>query len=232
MCGALKPSFTYSLYIEPSAKDLAENASLAGLRKGFAHFVGRRTDDVGAELGIRQSEAKDYAARVVHAAVLQASPLPASEFKAVGPTVRITRIDSNMHPYEGLSFPAFRHFELVEEVWPDSELLALLEHMLIIPVYGRMRETRQGDCVIRAPIYWTPTSEQLRYIEKEWTMFRNLITQGRADSLPTESQTSAIHVRPHGRDSRDRDPTPGGGSQTRKSFWLNKRFVQSILRTG
>ena len=58
---------------------------------------------------------------------------------------------------------------------------------------------------------------------------RDLIARGRADSLPTESQTTAIHVRPHGKDATDRDPTPGGGSQTRKSFWLNRRFIQSIL---
>jgi DNA mismatch repair protein MutH len=83
--------------------------------------------------------------------------------------------------------------------------------------------------VIGHPVFWRPSADQLTTIEREWTTFRDLIIAGKAGELPTESQTTAIHVRPHGRDATDRDPTPGGGSQTRKSFWLNKRFVQSIL---
>jgi DNA mismatch repair protein MutH len=78
-------------------------------------------------------------------------------------------------------------------------------------------------------VLWRPSAEELDVIEHEWTMFRDLISSGKADELPTESQTMAIHVRPHGRVASDTDPTPGGGSVTKKSFWLNKRFVQRIL---
>ena len=231
---ALKPSFTFALYVEPVEKELdsaelAENASLDLLRQRFRRFVGRTIDDVASELSIRPSLSKSYAANVIHAAVAASSPLARAEFEQIGPTVRMTRVDTDMYPYEAVSFPAFRQLELVEEDWQDSTLLALLEHMLIVPTFGRTRETLPGDCVVRDPAYWSPTVDELRTIEEEWTTFRDLIARGRADSLPTESQTTAIHVRPHGKDSTDRDPTPGGGSQTRKSFWLNRRFVQSLL---
>lgn len=230
---ALKPAFTFSLYAEPSAPlttgQLAEVFDLADLRRRFRRFVGRPIDDVAAELAIRQSRAKDYAARVVHRAVQASSSLPKADFKSIGPTVRMTRVNDDLFPYEALSFPSFRHLELVEETWEDSELLARLEHMLIVPVLGPKRETPVGDCIIQEPVYWRPTAEQLSVIEEEWTMFHDLIAAGRAASLPTESQTRAIHVRPHGKDATDRDPTPGGGSEVRKSFWLNKRLVAALL---
>jgi DNA mismatch repair protein MutH len=121
---------------------------------------------------------------------------------------------------------------LIEEEWEDSDLLSRIEHMLFVPVRGLTRSTPLDGCTIGAPVYWEPTADQLATIEREWRTYRDLIRSGRADDLPKESQTTAIHVRPHGRDSTDRDEAPGTDTQIRKSFWLNKRFVQEILRTG
>jgi DNA mismatch repair endonuclease MutH len=231
---ALKPSFTFALYVEPAAAPLAperiaESASQDELQRKFRRFIGRTVGEVARELEVKASVAKNYAAWVVMKAVLDASPLPASEFKLVGPTVRVPRVGPDLLPYEAVSFPAFRHMELAEETWEDSALLSYVEHMLIAPILGAAKETQPDACVIQEPVYWRPTAEQLELIETEWTRFRDLVAAGKADSLPRESQTSAIHVRPHAQDSTDRDPTPGGGSQMKKSFWLNKRFVQQIL---
>jgi DNA mismatch repair protein MutH len=158
--------------------------------------------------------------------------MSATEFKLIGPTVRMTRVDAAAHPYEAMSFPAFRHLDLVRETWEDSELLSLLEHMVIVPVYGIEKSTPAGECIIREPIYWAPTAQQLDMIELEWTDFRDRIARGESHALPTERRTKAIHVRPHARDATDRDATPGGGSEIKKSFWLNKRFVQEILTSA
>jgi DNA mismatch repair endonuclease MutH len=231
---ALKPAFTFALYSEPggehpSTRELAESASLRTLLRRFQRYVGRTIADVGTELGIAPSRAKGYAASVVRAAVRAASPLDRATFDEIGPTVRMTRVGPDLYPYEALSFPAFRHLELIEEEWEDSTLLSQIERMLIVPVHGRTRSTPQGECVIGEPVYWTPTAEELALIEREWTMFRDLIAAGRAHQLPRESETEAIHVRPHGRDSSDRDEVPGGGTEIRKSFWLNKWFVQRVL---
>lgn len=195
----------------------------------LGRFVGLTIDDAAAELAIRSSRAKDYAARVVHAAVASASPVPRNESERIGPTVRMTRIGPICFPYGALSFPSFPHPELVEETWQDSTLLSQIEHMLIVAVFGPRRETPHGDCLIREPVYWRPTPDQLRAIEQEWTMFRDLVAAGKAGALPTAAYTTALHVRPHGTDAADEDRTPGGGSQVRRSFWLNKRFVQAIL---
>jgi DNA mismatch repair protein MutH len=233
----LKPSFTYALYRDSldsrwNNRNLAELANLDRLLRRFAPFVGRSINDVGADIGVRPSTGKGYAASVVHAAVQMASPIPKRELASTGPTTRMSRVDDELLPYEALSFPAFRHNEIITEDWQDSALLALIEHMLIVPVYGRTRQTPQGACVLQTPVYWRPTADELGEIEREWTMFRDAIASSKADRLPAESDTVAIHIRPHARDSTDRDATPGGGSQTKRSFWLNKRFVQRILRAA
>jgi DNA mismatch repair protein MutH len=231
---ALKPSFTLALYSEPAiALDtlaLAETVTLSRARSEYWRFVGRTVEDVAIELGMNpRSTSKSFAANVVHRAVAEASPLSPEDIEGIGPTVKVPRIDADNHPYEAISFRMFRHLELAEEEWEDSELLSQVEHMVLAPVYGRRKDTPQNECIIREPILWSPTAEEVDLIRREWTMFRNLIREGKADSLPTAASTTAIHVRPHARNAADRDATPEGGSQTKKSFWLNRRFVQRIL---
>ena len=231
---ALKPSFTLALYHETTHAHiddarLAEAANLEGLLSSFTAFEGRTIRDIGVELGVAPSAAKDHAARVVRQAVFTASPLPEEELKATL-TVKLTPVGPDQLPYEAMSFPAFRHAEIVDETWEDSDLLSRIEQLLIVPVARSTRATPLDEGVVGTPVFWRPSSEQLGVIEREWTHFRDLIGAGRADELPSEAHTEAIHVRPHGRDASDRDPTPGGGSQARKSFWLNRRFVQTILQ--
>ncbi len=231
---ALKPSFTLSLYVEPGgepmeADGIAESASLRALLLRFRRFIGREIGDIAQELGIQPSPAKNFAAKVVRRAVAAASPLSGEELRLVGPTIRVPRVDPDLHPYEAISFPAFAHMSLVDETWSDSALLACVERMLFIPILGEKRRTPPERCVVLEPVYWEPTAEELAIIEEEWTTFRNLIAAGHAHSLPTESQTRAIHVRPHGRNALDRELVPGGSTHVRRSFWLNKAFVTEVL---
>ena len=127
--------------------------------------------DVGEEMQIAPSVSKSYAAQVVHRAVEAASPVGAEELEATL-TVKMSRVGPDLLPYEGMSFPAFRHLELADEEWQDSDLLSRIEQMLIVPVHGATRTTPQGDCVVGHPLLWKPTAEQLAVIEGEWTTFR------------------------------------------------------------
>jgi DNA mismatch repair protein MutH len=231
---ALKPMFTFALYLDSldrrvNSEQLAELSNLERLRHAFRRFEGRSIEEVGRELVVAPSVGKSYAASVVRRAVVAASPIEKKELERTL-TIKMSRVAPDLHPYEALSFPAFSHHELADEDWEDSDLLSRIEHMLIVPVRGARKETPQAECLIGSPVYWEPTAGQLARVEQEWSTFRDLIREGHADSLPKESTTQAIHVRPHGRDATDRDPTPGGGDQTKKSFWLNKRFVQQILQ--
>jgi len=230
---ALKQAFVLGVYEQSrsSAPDyglLTELAQLTHLLGGLRSYRGRAIDDVADELKVRRSRAKDYAARVVHRLAGSMEP-EAAQASGTYPAIRAPRTSPEGEPYEAVSFPAFRHMDLADETWDDSELLGNLEHLLFIPVVGAQRDTPQGSCRVGPPVYWRPTADQLAGIAQEWQAFHDLISAGNADKLPSARQTRYIHVRPHGRNAADRDATPGGGSETKKSFWLNKPFIAEIL---
>lgn len=78
--------------------------------------------------------------------------------------------------------------------------------------------------------FWSPTDGQLLDIGREWKMYQAHIRRRGAVALPRESETNYIHIRPHGRDSKDLDPTAKILPTTRKSFWLNREFLAIIVR--
>lgn len=241
---ALKPSFTWRLYraitkpmpavslLEGLGPNAAEQFETRLLDR-FSPFVGRTVEDVGAELGVPQSDAKSYAAAVVRR-IFGAKSLVTKivEFEEMGLTPRITRVDDSLMPYEALSFPAFRYHLLLEETWEDSDLLARIEYMLLVAVHGQKKATPQKDCTLGVPVFWRPSAGELDLIRREWEIFRLEIREGRANRLTPASQTVAIHVRPHSRDARDTDDAPSIGPVVKKSFWLNRPFVREILRGG
>lgn len=241
---ALKPSFIWRLYqamAKPTpAESLLEDLGLsaaeqfeARLLDRFSPFVGRTVEDVGAELEVPPSDAKSYSAAVVRR-VFGAKGFRTKivEFEEMGLTPRITRVRDDLMPYEALSFPAFRYYPLQDETWEDSDLLARVEYMLLVPVHGETKSTPQKDCTLGVPVFWRPSAEELDLIRREWEIFRLQIRERSADNLTPASQTVAIHVRPHSRDARDTDDAPGIGPVVKKSFWLNKSFVRKILRGG
>ena len=193
--------------------------------------MGRTIEDVGAELAAPPSDAKSYSAAVVRR-IFGAKDFRTRivEFEEMGLTPRITRVRDDLMPYEALSFPAFRYRPLLEETWEDSDLLARIEYMLLVPVHGPTKTTPQKDCTLGTPVFWRPSAEELDLIRREWEIYRVEIREKRADRLTPASRTTAIHVRPHARDARDTDDAPGIGPLVKKSFWLNQPFVRDILR--
>lgn len=239
---ALKPSFTLDVY-ERSQRERREESLVANrvisptasfeeqLLQRFSRLESRSVGDVAEELGISPSNAKSYAARVLRRA-FGANDFRSEirEFKEMGLTPRTTRVDASLMPYEALSFPAFRYRELLEETWEDSDLLSRVEYMLIVPVHGGRRDTPQADCRFRQPVFWRPSADQLETIRREWELYRLEIREGLAMNLTPGSETLAIHVRPHARNARDADIAPLIGSVVKKSFWLNRGFVRTLLR--
>jgi DNA mismatch repair protein MutH len=241
---ALKPSFTWRLYqavTKPTpSESLLDEIGLAAakefetrLTRRFSPYLGRTVADVGLELGVPRSTSKSYAASVAWRTFggrgFRAKIL---EFEEMGLTPRAPRVGSDLMPYEHVSFPAFRHRELLDETWEDSALLAHIEYMLFVPIHGPARGTPQGECTFGSPVFWRPSTEQVDLIRREWELFRTEIERGGSASLTPASETKAIHIRPHARDSRDTREAPGAGQVVKQSFWLNRPFVQQILLVG
>jgi DNA mismatch repair endonuclease MutH len=240
---ALKPAFTFQLYKNAvgqveKVESLAENIGLAGfdeferlLLSRFEPFLGRTVGDVADELNVPPSIAKSYAAAVVRR-IFGAKDFKSKiiEFQETGLTLRVSRMTPGSDPYESLSFPTFAISELLEERWEDSDLLSRVEYMLVIPLIGNTKSTKQAECAFGAPVFWRPDVNQIETIRREYEIFRTEIRIGHADRLTPASATSIIHVRPHARNARDTDVAPVIGPVIKKSFWINKGYVGRILR--
>ncbi|MEA2581713.1 MAG: mismatch repair protein MutH [Actinomycetota bacterium] len=235
---ALKPSLTLQILRETERALSVQSLGVPepetfeeALLKRFEPYVGRRVEDVAAELHMPLSDAKNFAASVTRRLFGAKRGSRITEFEEMGLTIRIARVDPDLRPYEAMSFPKFRYLPLLEETWEDSELLSQIEYMLIVPLHGARKNTPQRECTFGTPRFWRPGVETLELIRKEWEIYRIEIERGKADNLTPASETVAIHVRPHGRNKEDTDEAPLVGSVVKKSFWLNIPFVQAILRS-
>lgn len=239
---ALKPSFTLSLYRQETApaetvESLMENLGIkdidpleARILNRFREFVGKPLGGIALELGVPLSDGKGFAGGLIRRlAGARSTRTRIKEFVETGVTTKGTRIDPTGLPYEAMSFPHFRYLELIEEDWNESTFLTQLDGLLIVPFRGQVRQTPAPDCRLGMPILWRPDAEETELAESEWTMFRNLVREGKAKELPGEASTEMIHVRPHARDGTDTLPAPVVGPVVKKSFWLNRRFVAKLL---
>jgi DNA mismatch repair endonuclease MutH len=193
-------------------------------------LVGHRFGDVARAHGIKPSKEKNRAANVIRKVVRTSWKDALKELEAVGLQLRVVPVDAHGSPYESMSFPAFRYQELIREEWPDSELRQSLDRFLIVPLEGGKGLDNLDETVIRRCFIWAPDDGEIDQIGREWTMFRDQIIAGRALSLTPESETKILHVRPHGRDRLDSDPAPIVGPVVKKSFWINKGYVGSVIR--
>jgi DNA mismatch repair protein MutH len=151
------------------------------------------------------------------------------DFERFGVETKVVPVNARGQIVERMSFPAFIHEEIGFEEWESSDLLGRLNRLLIIPV-RREKRAPLAETTLGRPFFWSPSETELQGIAAEWTMYRDLIMAGNSDRLPTAAATRYVHVRTHGRDSRDRELAPGGHEVTKKSFWLNDRFLATILR--
>ncbi len=191
-------------------------------------FIGRTLTDLASHVG-RSTTGKAAVAQTVRALLGQRGTGRAGEFERFGIETKIVPINRAARVVEAMSFPAFVHEELAYETWEASDLLSRLQRMLIVPVY---RERRADTAAMRLgrPFFWSPSPAELEGIGREWEAMRSAIDRGEAARLPKASETKYIHVRPKARDARDRDPAPGGIDVIKKSFWLNQRFLERVLR--
>lgn len=166
------------------------------------------------------------------------------EFEQLGilvKSVKLRREDNIL--LEAISFPTMKLQEFAQESWEESTFKSYITKILFIPVYhdGKGLEEKY----LASAFFWTPSKEEETQIHDEWKMYQNEVKIGackvkriknsskkgykEVSALSKESQTQIIHMRPHGKDSTDRDEDTFGNSIVKQCFWLNKKFVHKLI---
>jgi len=168
------------------------------------------------------------------------------EFEQLGIMVKTIKVRRNdNYPFEAISFQTMKLQELIEENWKESTFKEYINKILFVPVYSDNKDSTLEEKYIGKSFFWSPSREEENSISKEWEQYKDEVLNGQCkvhkvtvkskkgfkevSELSKESETLIIHMRPHGRDSNDRDEDSLGNSIVKQCFWLNKNFIQKLL---
>jgi len=237
---ALKPTFTSSLWLSTtgaleSVADLSGSFSQAERRilAKFKHVSGKTVRAVAMKSGVGLQRGKAKWSALILALLGGSGRRQIAEIEALGVKVKTIRVSEDGMPHEAVSFPAFEPFELADEEWDSSIFLSQIRRILFVPLW-----TSEGSnperMVFGEPFFWSPDEKEILTCKKEWESVRDSVRAGDLTRLPKSSETKILHIRPHGRDGRDKVDWPDGkgGRQRfrRSSFWLNAKFIKSKIR--
>ncbi len=242
---------TVSLVEEiPALKTLLDVEPIVEARLGS--YRGKTVDQIAKLTGARVTGGKSGPAAFVRKLLRVTRKGSIEEFEKLG--IRVHTVwarTGDFYPWEAVSFPAMVLKEFVEEDWLDAEFADLVDHILFVPLLSETREAK-GSRVLGRAFFWSPTPAQVAGIAREWKMHQRAVLAGKAkydpvldehgrrrydskgrpmreNRLPKMEDTEFIHMRPHGLTSKDVDTDPKRNRVTKQCFWLNKRFLQTIL---
>lgn len=205
-------------------------------------FLGKDVDDIASDLDVTASKkSKNYFAMLTRKAVnVMLSLRPErhdqresgftgiEEFDKAEIMLKTVRLQKNGFPKESLVLrPPFQYTEILKETWEESELRNKLTKRILFVVF---KETAGGKFHLYKAFFWKmPESILDTHIKSCWDKTVARIRDGRWTALPTMKESRYCHVRPQASNKKDTYPTPDGGNETKKGFWLNNKYVGEII---
>lgn len=187
---------------------------------------------IAERLGIPTTAAKQDAAMVVQRLIDDGpAEISVADLEQRGThlkTVRVPEQRNGNKPFEPMTFAAFDPFVLINETWETSSLRKDLRRLLIVVTRGKDGDP-QRNFRIDFGFFWSPNDGQAAVIRGEWEVVRARVAAYRADDLPKETETEALHVKPKGTGASDLVDAPGGIRMRRSGFALNMAFVESLI---
>ena len=197
------------------------------LEKFEPHF-GKDEHQLRELLGISYStrRAKNFYKSLVNKVLVDGSGTPLELVKE-GIQVKTVRLESNGLPKESMSFPHFSYTELFEQCWEDSDFASQVEQRFFFIVFQRIGPDLFALSSCR---FWSMPVQDRVEAEKVWLRAQESIRKGNYSELPKSSENPVSHVRPHARNRLDTLPTPQGGEEVKRCFWLNRSYIGQVLR--
>ena len=168
------------------------------------------------------------------------------EFQKANIQLKTIRLNIRNKIKESMSFPTFKFEEIINEEWETSTLRKIFEETKYLFVI--FKETKQGDYVLSDVKFWNMNQMDLeKHVKSVWSDTVEKIKAGniyKADGrtyqyhfLP-KSQTSIIHVRPHGKNRNDTYPLPtrdvltGKADAVKMCFFVNNDYILKQITTS
>ena len=207
-------------------------------------FEGKTINELSCKFGFF-SNAKNFASLLVGRIIdsYKGKPYKKAFFRHEDILCKTISAHQNLTPCESMSFPAFQFSDLVNQDWNSSDFRKVLLSTFLLCVFVENGEEK----VFRSAFYWRmPEADREISCRKVWEETKRIISEGNIVNFetpqkviltfPREANTDICHVRPHGRNSLDLSRLPKNDVITnyagvaKQSFWLNKLYLQRVLR--
>lgn len=171
--------------------------------------------------------------------------------------LKFISVNEKYNCFEPMSFSNTSLYDVIFEKWNTNDEFELATfknqltyNFILIPIIKIKKNGVYNNYLnwtIGEFSYWNPSAKEIEMIGMEWLNVQKILRNGleinrikygksfrNTNNLPKQSETNFIHMRPHGKDSYDYDLkylkyTKGEKKITKQSFWLNKKFINSLL---
>lgn len=197
--------------------------------KLFVPFCGKTTAEIEKTLSIH-SEAKSRFA--VYARLIlgfSAKNKAFYEFDAANIQIKTIRVENNNKIREDMSFKNIQFKEIITQEWEDSDLYQELTSKFIFVIFHKTAD--EQDYYLKEVRFWNMPEPDLDIAKVAWETTRFMIRANKMDNLPKKKEFPIIHVRTKGRNSQDLMETPAGTMETKRCFFLNRHYIESIINS-
>jgi DNA mismatch repair protein MutH len=184
------------------------------------------------------------------------------ELEENGIQIKTIPVNTENEAWEAMSFPKFSLIDLLIEEWDvndDNTDEAIFKKIIssgfiFIPII-KEKEKSESDkpkfknwkkWKVGKSFYWKADGKEIEIIKNEWYEAKKIVQNGvkvkdvkhgdgfrQENNLLKSTMTKMIHIRPHGKDSKDIDKPYFKHKSikiTWQSFWLNKSYINQILK--
>lgn len=159
------------------------------------------------------------------------------EFSKANIKLKTVRIEKDGKIKEHMSFKTFKYTEIINETWEESELRELFseqKYLFVVFKYDNDNNLR----FYKIKLWNMPLRVLDTKLKATWKETVRVINEGLEievrgkktyDNLPGSTFNKFCHTRPHAQNKNDTYLLPDGRSHVKKSFWLDREYILSIV---
>ncbi|MEO6391122.1 MAG: MutH/Sau3AI family endonuclease [Pyrinomonadaceae bacterium] len=193
--------------------------------EGFHPFFGKTDLEIFRLLNVPPSVSK-HRMYLLAMAILRTRQVEVEEFEKAEIQVKTIRLEPDGSPTESMSFRQIQFREIVTEEWETSVWHHILTRRFLFVVF---RRDGKEEFSLERVLFWTMPVTDLATARDFWNDTKRKITRNDFIHFIKESDDRICHVRPKARDSTDLMETANGGLEKKKCYWLNAKYIRSIL---
>lgn len=205
------------------------------IHKKFTPFLGKTDNEILSSLESKLLKKSKSYKRLIVNQILGVTSNKIEEFEKANITLRVLTLEHTGTLKESISFPAFDYKDLITQVWYDdkdeimSDFHSQLETKKFLFVVFQ-KQKNMKDITLKKVAFWNFPMNDLKEAEKVWRKTIECINEGEYESLPKIKDSRVAHVRPHAKNAHDTLETPQKTQEIKRSFWLNAKYIENVLK--